>query len=165
MERYYGLQFVTSSLRKKADAAAIIKEKLDQHSTCISDEAFTVAESCSGDLERTQRIPTTVAYEIAATAASYVHSRAKNPSSNPSKSQEGESSTRAYNPEVAAYVAASTMTAVVAAVELQKQETAKDLQSLHSSPCEWFVCDDSDTLTRCFIIQVLPKISSFSRLR
>lgn len=152
-------------MRKKADAAAInIKEKLNQHSTCISDEAFNVGESCSAEaleLERTQQIPTTVAYEIAATAASYVHSRAKNPSSHPLESQEkGESLTRAYNPEVAAYVAASTMTAVVAAEEVQKQETAKDLQSLHSSPCEWFVCDDTHTLTRCFIIQVLPPIYS-----
>lgn len=147
---------------KKADAAAInIKEKLDQHySTCISDEAVNVAESCpveAMEFKRTQQIPTTVAYEIAATAASYVHSRSNKSSSHPLESPDkGESVVRAYNPEVAAYVAASTMTAVVAAEEVQKQETAKNLQSLHSSPCEWFVCDDIDTFTRCFIVQVLP---------
>ncbi|KGN44827.2 phospholipase A1 PLIP1, chloroplastic [Cucumis sativus] len=166
LEIYHGLQFVTSSLHKKAEAAAInIKEKLDQHSTCISDEAFNVGESCSVEalkLERTQEIPTTVAYEIAATAASYVHSRVKNTSSHPLESQEkGDGSTRVYNPEVAAYVAASTMTAVVAAEEVQKQEAAKDLQSLHSSPCEWFVCDDTDTLTRCFIIQGSDSLASW----
>lgn len=139
-----------------------MKEKQDQHSTCISDEALNVGEVCSGEalqLERTQQIPTNVAYEIAATAASYMHSRAKNPSSHPLEPQEkGEGSCRAYNPEVAAYVAASTMTAVVAAEEVQKQETAKGLQSLHSSPCEWFVCDDIHSPTRYFIIQVFTPI-------
>ncbi|KAI3967065.1 hypothetical protein MKW92_032878 [Papaver armeniacum] len=66
----------------------------------------------------------------------------------------GECSPRVYKkPEVAAYVAASTMTTVVAAEENIKQEAAEELQSLHSSPCEWFICDDPSTFTRCFIIQ------------
>lgn len=64
------------------------------------------------------------------------------------------SPSRVYKSEVAAYVAASTMTAVVAAGEEEKQQAAKDLQSLHSAPCEWFVCDDLSTYTRCFVIQV-----------
>ncbi|XP_022929791.1 uncharacterized protein LOC111436294 isoform X1 [Cucurbita moschata] len=166
LERCCGLKFVTSSLLKKANGAAInMKEKQDQHSTCISDEALNVAGVGSGEalqLERTQQIPTTVAYEIAATAASYMHSRAKNPSSHPLEPQEkGEGTSRAYNPEVAAYVAASTMTAVVAAEEVQKQETAKGLQSLHSSPCEWFVCDDIHSSTRYFIIQGSDSLASW----
>lgn len=114
-----------------------------------------------------------VAYEIAASAASYVHSGTKDllsPESEPqleaddvheceSEDQtrdKGERSpSRVYKSEVAAFVAASTMTAVVAAGEKEKQEAAKDLQSLHSAPCEWFVCDDSSAYTRCFVIQVI----------
>lgn len=68
--------------------------------------------------------------------------------------EEDSSSPRVYKSEVAAYVAASTMTAVVAAGEKEKEEAARDLQSLHSSPCEWFVCDDTSIYTRCFVIQV-----------
>lgn len=131
-----------------------------------------------------------VAYEIAASAASYVHSRAKGLLSlggEPGTTNGGErlgegqeealspketlgqetlgegpeeaqsprgSPGRVYKSNVAAYVARSTMTAVVAAEEEARQEAAKDLRSLHSSPCEWFVCDDPSTTTRCFVIQV-----------
>ncbi|CAL9002949.1 unnamed protein product [Prunus brigantina] len=56
--------------------------------------------------------------------------------------------------EAAAYTEASTMTIVVAASESEKHETTKDfLAGQHSSPCEWFVCDDSSTFTRCFVVQ------------
>ena len=102
-----------------------------------------------------------MAYEIAASAASYVQSRDTNMfpaapelqhegscESGGVEGEEGESSSRVYKSEVAAYMAASTMTAVVAAGEKEKSEAAKDLQSLHSSPCEWFICDDSSTYTR-----------------
>nr|GMD68412.1 alpha/beta-Hydrolases superfamily protein [Ipomoea batatas] len=37
--------------------------------------------------------------------------------------------------------------------EKTKEEAARELQSPQSSPCDWFVCDDSTTHTRCFIIQ------------
>ncbi|XP_044500967.1 phospholipase A1 PLIP1, chloroplastic-like [Mangifera indica] len=43
--------------------------------------------------------------------------------------------------------------AVVVAGEKEKLEAAKGLKSLHSSPREWFVCDDPSTFTRCFVIQ------------
>ena len=106
-----------------------------------------------------------VAYEIAASAASYVHSCTKDlllPSPEPPQRADDvhdeyrneDQTSRVYKSEVAAYVAASTMTAVVAAGEKEKQQAAKDLQSLHSAPCEWFVCDDLSTYTRCFVIQV-----------
>ncbi|GFP86889.1 mitochondrial carrier protein mtm1 [Phtheirospermum japonicum] len=63
-------------------------------------------------------------------------------------------STRTHKSEkMAARVVASTMTAVVAAGVKQKEKAAKDLQSLHSSPCKWFVCDDSTIYTRFFVIQ------------
>lgn len=114
-------------------------------------------------------VRSSLAYEVAASAASYVHSRAKGLLSlgggdgpQPAGSEKvlaevARASTphgRAYNSEVAAYVAASTMTAVVAAEEEARQEAAKDLRSLHSAPCEWFVCDHQNSCTRCFVIQV-----------
>lgn len=69
--------------------------------------------------------------------------------------EEADNSPRFYKSEVAVYMAASAMTSVVAAGEKEKQEAAMDLQSLHSSPCEWFICDDLSTYTRCFVIQVI----------
>lgn len=29
-----------------------------------------------------------------------------------------------------------------------------DLNSLYSSPCEWYICDDNESNTRYFVIQV-----------
>ncbi|KAF7826170.1 phospholipase A1 PLIP1, chloroplastic [Senna tora] len=169
LRRYYGLQLVTSSLEKKAEEA-----RLEQDST-------RVPTSCEhGSHRDPPLIQPSAAYEIAASAASYVQSRAKGLLSLASSSnndqegradreveeeeeeaEEGGSSSRVYKSEVAAYVAASTMTAVVAAGEKEKQEAAEDLQSPHSSPCEWFVCDDSATYTRCFVIQGSDSLASW----
>ncbi|KAJ8900548.1 hypothetical protein K2173_025325 [Erythroxylum novogranatense] len=174
LRRYYGLHFVTSSLEKKTELAACTKAKLGQDSVSV------VEDSNSKSLDNPEHkslIHPSVAYEIAASAASYVQSRAKGLLSKVSQCREGEcrdssyrvvhtelegeSSPRVYNSEVAAYVAASTMTAVVAAGEKEKQEAARNLQSLHSSPCEWFVCDDFSTYTRCFVIQGSDSLASW----
>ena len=174
LRKYYGLKFVTSSLEKKAEVATI-KEKLDQDSTRVPVAAPEITESKSvkvESLEQKRPIPLSVVCEIAASAACYIRSQANGLLSLSSKSHEedggidssicgdqpemdGENSPRVYNSEVAAYMAASAMTAVVRAGEKEKEETAKDLQSLHSSPCEWFVCDDLSTYTRSFVIQVV----------
>lgn len=179
LRKYYGLRFVTSSLDKKAKAAKI-KAKLDQDSTRVPVAALETSESESKKVEGKEwkrPIRISVVYEIAASAACYVQSQAKGLLSPGSKSQEeddmnscriseqpemeGENSPpRVYNSEVAALMAAEAMTAVVRAGEKEKQETAKDLQSLHSLPCEWFVCDDLNTYTRCFVIQVNSSILS-----
>lgn len=152
LRRHYGLKFVTSSLERKAEVGKI-KAKLEQDSSRVPTRAME-ASNCDDDDEQII-MQACAAYEIAASAASYVQSRAK--------SEEEMSCSRVYKSEVAAYMAASTVTAVVAAGEREKQEAAKDLQSLHSSPCEWFVCDDSTTYTRRFVIQVptlLPTLFS-----
>lgn len=151
MKRHYGLEFVTSSLEKKAAAAAKIEPDL-----AAAEALPEIAEaSCSSS----------AAYEIAATAASYVQSRAKHlialgsePRLGEDGAEEGDEwaeEPRKHKSERAACVAASTMTALVAAGEEEKEKAAKDLQSLHSAPCEWFVCDDSDIYTRSFVIQVI----------
>lgn len=173
LRRYYGLHYVTSSLEKKAEAA-ITKAKFDQDSTSVPAVSPKGTESSSKKtIESKQKRPirSSAAYEIAASAASYIHSHAKDLLSSrtePAKENgvdscrrgteprgEDENPTRVHKSVVAAHAAASTMTAVVAAGEEEKQKAAKDLQSLHSAPCEWFVCDETSTYTRCFVIQVI----------
>lgn len=103
------------------------------------------------------------AYEIAASAASFIHTRAKELLSFAANGEicaEGGVTplslpSRVYKSGMAAQVATTTMTAVVAAEEEAKMEAAMDLRSPHSSPCEWFVCDDPSSFTRCFVIQVI----------
>ncbi|TYG93438.1 hypothetical protein ES288_A11G110400v1 [Gossypium darwinii] len=179
LRKYYGLRFVTSSLEKKAKAAKI-KAKLDQDSTRVPIAETSESESKKVESKEWKHpIRISVVYEIAASAACYVQSQAKGLLSPGSKSQEEEddmnscriseqpemegenSPPRVYNSEVAALMAAEAMTAVVRAGEKEKQETAKDLQSLHSSPCEWFVCDDLNTYTRCFVIQGSDSLASW----
>ncbi|KAK8718287.1 hypothetical protein V6N13_045525 [Hibiscus sabdariffa] len=179
LRRYYDLKFATSSLEKKEEAATI-KAKMDQDSTRVPVSVLETTESRSENVEGTKlnrSISLSAVYEIAALAACYVQSRAKGLLSHDSRSNvkddgdpcksmdlpemEGENSPRVYNSEVAAYMAASAMTAMVRAGEKEKQETAKDLQSLQSSPCEWFVCDDLSTYTRCFVIQGSDSLASW----
>ncbi|KAF8412128.1 hypothetical protein HHK36_000084 [Tetracentron sinense] len=177
LRKHYDLRFVTSSLEKKAEAIAI-KEKLHHDSTRLP-----VASATDSSLEKAVQKRLTrpsVAYEIAASAASYVQSRAKGLLSLGSephleddadeelygngecpREEGGYSPSRVYKSEVAAFVAASTMTAVVAAEETAKLEAARDLRSLHSSPCEWFICDDPSTYTRCFVIQGSDSLASW----
>ncbi|KAL8554142.1 hypothetical protein ACS0TY_002385 [Phlomoides rotata] len=151
LRRYYGLEFVTSSLEKKAAAAAAIRDEMEQDSMRMEAEA-------SPPPEQKTRLRSSTAYDIAASAASYVQSREKE---NAIASEEEENAGRIYKSEIAACVAASTMTAVVGAGEKQRDKAAKDLQSLHSSPCEWFVCDDSSIYTRRFVIQGSDSLASW----
>lgn len=184
---------------KKAEAAAFAgtTPDLNGHSTWAPvDSSSSATESESGESRNSNRKRPnnrpSAAYEIAASAASFVHSRAKdllfhgsetqqediNMTSKNSESKslhkEERSTPRAYRSdagsEVAAYVTASTMTAVVAAGDKEKEEAATSLQTLQSSPCEWFVCDDSNIYTRCFVIQVTimncaPKVHLAKRMR
>jgi len=171
LRRYYNLQFITSSLEKKATVAKL-KLKLDQDSTSVPiDDSVASQGITKKGKENAQKHQIQLAYDIATSAASYVQLRAKDLLHRAAKSQKSENeesklggetpreelegTSRGYKSEVAAYVAASTMTAVVAAGEKEKQEAANELQSLHSSPCEWFVCDDPSNHTRCFVIQVI----------
>ncbi|KAL2345896.1 hypothetical protein Fmac_007181 [Flemingia macrophylla] len=177
LRRYYNLEFITSSLEKKAEVAKL-KVKLDQDSTRVPiDDSVACQDVSKKEKDNTQKHQIQVAYDIAASAASYVQLRAKDLLYHAAKSQQSENedskeggdslreelegTSRGYKSEVAAYVAASTMTAVVAAGEKEKQEAAKDLRSLHSSPCEWFVCDDPSNYTRCFVIQGSDSLASW----
>ncbi|GLT84751.1 hypothetical protein SLE2022_029660 [Rubroshorea leprosula] len=80
LKRYYGLEFVTSSVEKKAEVAAI-KAKLDQDSTRVPVTATAASEpnfQKPMDSEQKRSSRSSIAYEIAASAASYVQSRTKN---------------------------------------------------------------------------------------
>lgn len=172
LRRYYSLQFITSSLEKKA-AVAKLKAKLTQDSPNSPIDDLVVSQnSLDEGKDKEQNPQIRLAYDIAASAASYVQLRAKNLLTLAAKSQqsknedssgrkdspeqEAEGTSRDYKSEVAAYMVASTVTSVVASGERERQEAATSLQSLHSSPCEWFVCDDFSNYTRCFVIQVIP---------
>lgn len=150
LRRYYDLRFVTSSLVKKLEAAAIANLEVD------SNRPPPAAASL---MKRPIRHSTT--YGIAASAASYVHSLGDDGDEEIPPVPVDPSSGRVHKSEVAAYVTASTMTAVVAAEEEARLEAARDLRSLHSSPCEWFVCDNPNTFTRCFVIQGSDSLASW----
>ncbi|RVW41662.1 hypothetical protein CK203_068299 [Vitis vinifera] len=54
-----------------------------------------------------------------------------------------------------------SVTAVVAAKEEVKQAVADDLNSVLTTPCEWFICDDDQTGTRFFVIQGSESLASW----
>nr|XP_023917001.1 uncharacterized protein LOC112028538 [Quercus suber] len=66
------------------------------------------------------------------------------------------------NSEMASFMATTdSVTAVVAAKEEVKQAVADDLNSVRSSPCEWFICDEDQTGTRYFVIQGSESLASW----
>ncbi|KAJ4955076.1 hypothetical protein NE237_011859 [Protea cynaroides] len=179
LRKFHSLHYVTSSLEKKANVARN-KVKLDHEDVRVETASASNSDFSSKkemEFKHKQSVHSSVAYEIAASAASYIHSSAKGLLSLGSESHHEDVKIEPcgdieqildeglcppiYNYEVAACVATSTMTAVVAAEETAKQEAARELQSLHSSPCEWFICDDPSTYTRCFIIQGSDSLASW----
>ncbi|PRQ42776.1 putative galactolipase [Rosa chinensis] len=138
LKRYYGLQFVTSSLDKqaKADRIVSIKSKRDQDSTAVNSMA---------------------------SAAAYLRSVSKSQQevAGENSRRNGGSSPQNHKSEIDASLTASTMTLRLTAGNEEKQGAAKDIQSLHSLPCEWFVCDDPTTYTRFFVIQGIDSLASW----
>lgn len=93
-----------------------------------------------------------------ASAAAYLRSQSKSQQEGDEEKScrnEGGSSPKDHKSEIDVSITASTMTLMIAAGDKKKQEAAKDVQSLHSLPCEWFVCDDPTMCTRFFVIQVI----------
>lgn len=173
--RNHGLRFVTSSLEKKEQALKAEKEKAEAEGQEKKEnevvqtqvEEKNTTNSVEGDMKTSgNRISASTAYHIAASAASYLHSHTKSilpfKSSNSVPNKDSSETTIGSgenvvgrNREVASFMATSdSVTSVVAAKEEVKQAVADDLNSNHSSPCEWFVCDDDESLTRFFVIQV-----------
>lgn len=166
---------VTSSLKKKAEVEAGRPDDCVVHDSSVSILESGCAEPC-----KNRPLRPALAHEIAASAAKYVHTHAQEMASlgGAHWAEEGNGTpasgdghvrpperlrapprsapaySRVYNSRMAARVATSTMTSVVAAEEEAKVEAARNLRSPNSSPCEWFVCDDPSTFTRIFVIQV-----------
>ncbi|XP_047980647.1 phospholipase A1 PLIP2, chloroplastic-like isoform X2 [Salvia hispanica] len=171
--RHHGLRLVTSSLEKKEQAMRIEKEKMSAEER--QRELKTAAEAQDDESDGTESgdvgeakvdgIRLYAAYQIAATAASYLHSHTRSilrlKSSKSTVSNE-DLAEETINEDVASLMATTdSVTAVVAAKEEVKQAVADDLNSTKSSPCEWFVCDDDQNATRFFIIQGSESLASW----
>lgn len=161
----YGLRFVTSSVDKRGFSTTAEKNQVSAETQEVETEKQDREESKEQKNSR-PKISALAAYEIAASAASYLHARTRNiiPFKS-SKDGVGEVSLEGgsgsvdgvnmVNTEVASLMATTdSVTAVVAAEEEVKQAVADDLNSTSSSPCEWFICDDDQSGTRFFVIQV-----------
>lgn len=115
------------------------------------------------------RISASAVYHIAASAASYLHSHttsflSRSPLNGdmPKRTIGRDDDVGVMNEEVASLMATTeSVTSVVAAKEEVKQAVADDLNSTHSSPCEWFACDDDQSGTRYFVIQGSETLASW----
>ncbi|KAE9611850.1 putative galactolipase [Lupinus albus] len=163
--KHHGLRLVTSSIEKKELAAATVEYNPQEVETNEKDEE----EERKGQRDNGYRISAAAAYHIAATAASYLHAQTRrvlpfksSDAVDDEGSLEGSSGSLDINTEMASLMATTdSMTAVVAAKEEVKQAVADDLNSTHSSPCEWFVCDDDQSGTRFFVIQGSETLASW----
>nr|GEX34074.1 lipase, class 3 [Tanacetum cinerariifolium] len=109
-------------------------------------------------------ISASAAYHIAASAASYLHSQTKSIIPFKSSEHDGDEAKSGImtKAEVASLMATTdSVTAVVAAKEEVKQAVADDLNSMYSSPCEWYICDDEEKGTRYFVIQGSESLASW----
>lgn len=189
---------MTSSLVKKEQALKTEKEKV---SAVAQEEQKTLADvqekiEVSHDVQETEgnpkeivkaneektdenRTSASAAYRVAASAASYLHSRTtslltfKSSKAEVSEglSERGRGSigyvdmmnnVDVINGDMASFIVTTdSVTSVVTTKEEVKQAVDNDLNSTSSSPCEWFICDDDQTATRFFVIQVRPKVYSF----
>ncbi|TYJ09162.1 hypothetical protein E1A91_A11G121900v1 [Gossypium mustelinum] len=141
--KYRGLRMVTSSKEKrelgtKAEKIGLSSENLKPQRDEKDDEEGQEQKNLGS------RISASAAYQIAASAASYLHSH-----------------TRTILPFISSSPENNSVTAVVAAKEEVKQAVADDLNSTHSSPCEWFICDDDQSATRFFVIQGSETLASW----
>ncbi|KAL5983595.1 hypothetical protein ACLOJK_017683 [Asimina triloba] len=187
----HGLRFITSSLEKKTGsmneekAHTPVMEKKpqpfhDQERTLNQPqipekevkEEYEVREA-EKRRRLAYRISASAAYQIAATAASYLRLQTRNIllfRSMGDKITEKSSETiddSIGKTEPASLGAASfeattsSVTAVVAGKEEMKQAVAKELSSAKLSPCEWFSCDDDSRATRFFVIQGSDSLASW----
>lgn len=193
----HGLRFVTSSLEKKEQALNAEKDKIlvqeienalaqekENSSAQIQDKEEGASAKVLPEVQEAETIPEDIvdvvedktdgstAYRIAASAASYLHSRTTSllnfKSLKPELSEDSANGSRGsignvdmlnsidmMNGDMASFIATTdSVTSVVAAKEEVKQAVADDLNSTSSSPCGWFICDDDQTTTRFFVVQV-----------
>ncbi|KAK9147019.1 hypothetical protein Sjap_006922 [Stephania japonica] len=171
--KHHRMRFVTSSMEKKK-AHSLNAEKDETVRALETEEKLSEPEKEDKDqiTKNANRISASAAYQIATMAASYLQNRTrsilpfKSPKPIGEESEEGCSraneSADIANSEPASFVeTTNSLTAVVAAEEEVKQAVAKDLNSVHLSPCEWFICDDEKNRTRIFVIQGSESLASW----
>ncbi|KFK42621.1 hypothetical protein AALP_AA1G019100 [Arabis alpina] len=148
LSKYYGLRFVTSSAEKTESAL-----KADNGETKPKEEEEEVVVVEENKNKGGNKISASAAYEIVASAASYLQSRTNNilPFGSNSDKNDVENASSLTN----------TVTSVVGAEEDVKQAVADDLKYTISSPCDWFICDDDQSQTRFFVIQGSESLASW----
>ncbi|CAH8336673.1 unnamed protein product [Eruca vesicaria subsp. sativa] len=157
LSKYYGLRFVTSSAEKTE--LALKAKVLNETKPKEEEEEVKGGEE---EKDKSRKISASAAYEMVASAASYLHSRTNNilPFTSSSKNENSDKRDENSSSEVASCLTDS-VTSVVAAEEDVKQAVADDLKSTISSPCDWFICDDDQTLTRFIVIQGSESLASW----
>ncbi|XP_015572432.1 phospholipase A1 PLIP2, chloroplastic isoform X2 [Ricinus communis] len=174
--KYRGLHYVTSSIDKRELSMKTEKIQVSAEDQEAEAEAKKGVPEKEAEVKEQKNngyhISASAAYQIAASAASYLHSHTKSilpfksskseaGNDSPEGSNGGNKNVNSINSEVASLMATTdSVTAVVAAKEEVKQAVADDLSSTHSSPCEWFICDD-DQGTRYFVIQGSESLASW----
>ncbi|XWS36113.1 hypothetical protein CRYUN_Cryun20dG0056400 [Craigia yunnanensis] len=174
--KYRGLHLVTSSIKKRELA---LKAEKNHEKTDMSSENQEAGSNKKDGTESHEqknigyRISASAAYQIAASDASYLHSQTRiifpfkssQPGSSKDLSEDCSgcgSSADIINSGMASLMATTDfVTVVVAAKKEVKQAVANDLNSTHSSPCEWFICDDNWSATRFFVIQGSESLASW----
>lgn len=149
LSKYYGLRFVTSSAEKTELAL--------KDGNCET-KPNEKEEEVEDEKNKGRKISAPAAYEMVASAASYLQSRTNNilPFSSSSKTEDSDKNDEnsSESSSEAASSLTNSVTSVVAAEEDVKQAVADDLKSTISSPCDWFICDDDQSHTRFVVIQV-----------
>ncbi|CAH8250934.1 unnamed protein product [Arabidopsis lyrata] len=160
LSKYYGLRFVTSSAEKTESALKAGNGEVSGETKPIEEEEEAKDEEEEEEKKKGRKISASAAYEIVASAASYLHSRTNNILPFNSSSKADKNDVNLANAESSSDVAYS-VTSVVAAEEDVKQAVADDLKSTISSPCDWFICDDDQSHTRFVVIQGSESLASW----
>ncbi|CAK9192848.1 unnamed protein product [Sphagnum jensenii] len=163
--KHYKLRFLTSSLERKAVAAAKEKVLTGENSLTPTGEKRSPEED---EKQSSLRNPAAATYAFAATAASYLASQTKLllPFKSTSDFKELKAGSDNLKQDTAvdkglSVEAASSATNLVAAEEETKDAVAADLKSQAWCPSEWFVCDEEGTSTRYFSIQGSDSLASW----
>ncbi|CAM6020062.1 unnamed protein product [Sphagnum balticum] len=163
--KHHKLRFLTSSLERKAVAAAKEKVLTGENSLTITGEKRSPEED---EKQSSLRNPAAATYAFAATAASYLASQTKLllPFKSTSDFKELKAGSDNLKQDTAvdkglSVEAASSATNLVAAEEETKDAVAADLKSQAWCPSEWFVCDEEGTSTRYFSIQGSDSLASW----
>ncbi|CAL9178447.1 phospholipase A1 PLIP2, chloroplastic-like [Musa acuminata AAA Group] len=164
----YGLRFVTSSLEKKSTSLNSDEQQEPSQDQELKEEVHEVEENDKRKGNSTG-ISASAAYQIAASAASYLQSQTTGilPGKTETGKDQIEGSSKnkedgTLSPEEASFMATTnSVTAVVAGKEEMRQAIAKDLNTAKSLPCEWYICDDDKSATRYFVIQGSETLASW----